>query len=351
MKKDYYKILGVEKKASDKEIRSAYKKLAIKYHPDRNPGNKEAEEKFKEVAEAYEILKDETKRKNYDMFGDPNASGGGFSGMDDIFSQFMGRGGNPFGDMFGHGFNTQKQKVYKGTNRALRVTITIEELYRGGDKAFGVKFQRPCHTCGGKGSTSGLGETICPHCGGTGQIIQTQSNGLFTTQQISPCPHCNGEGYVIKDPCPNCNGMGLEEVEEKVLINIPPFERIGQQFVIAGKGNSCFRNKGANGDLIYVFNVVNTNEYTLDGLDIVKTIEVPVLECITGEAKSYEHIDKRVHYINIPQGCKDGEIITCDGVGFRQNGNVGKLKFLVKHKMPTVTNEALELINKLKTLV
>lgn len=356
MRRDYYEILGINKNATDKEIRAAYKKLAIKYHPDRNPGDKEAEEKFKEVAEAYEVLKDEQKRKNYDTFGSATGSvGGGFdmNNMSDIFSKFgnhfnMDDIFSTFGSRFSH---SGKNKLYKGTNRTLKFTITIEELYNGGTKDYFVKFQRPCSSCNGSGSKSNNEEVVCPHCGGTGQIVERKSNGVFYSEQISPCPHCNGEGYTLKDPCDKCNGTGLEDKEEKITIQIPEYSIISNQFLVKYKGNSCFRGKGPNGDLVYVFKVIENKDYIIGNNDVIKIIQVPVLDCVTGITQSYEHIDGKLHNISIPQACKDGDIIACDGLGLKHNNTYGKLKFLVKHKMPEVNQGVIDLLEKAKKLM
>lgn len=260
-KRDYYEVLGVDKNASTDEIKKAYKKMAIKYHPDRNPGNKEAEEKFKEAAEAYDVLHDDQKRQQYDQFGfnGPAGSGGfggGFGGsmnMDDIFSMFGdifgGRSGG-FGG-FGGGGQRRPQKQ-RGSDLRLKVRLSLSEISKGVNKKFKVRKDVPCSECHGSGAESGSGTDTCPTCHGSGVITHTTQSifGMMQTQGV--CPTCNGSGNVIKNKCKVCHGAGIVKGEEVVEINIPAGVGDGMVVNVPGKGNAA-PNNGINGDIqVYV---------------------------------------------------------------------------------------------------
>lgn len=260
-KRDYYEVLGVDKNASTDEIKKAYKKMAIKYHPDRNPGNKEAEEKFKEAAEAYDVLHDDQKRQQYDQFGfnGPAGSGGfggGFGGsmnMDDIFSMFGdifgGRSGS-FGG-FGGGGQRRPQKQ-RGSDLRLKVRLSLSEISKGVNKKFKVRKDVPCSECHGSGAEAGSGTDTCPTCHGSGVITHTTQSifGMMQTQGV--CPTCNGSGNVIKNKCKVCHGAGIVKGEEVVEINIPAGVGDGMVVNVPGKGNAA-PNNGINGDIqVYV---------------------------------------------------------------------------------------------------
>lgn len=260
-KRDYYEVLGVDKNASTDEIKKAYKKMAIKYHPDRNPGNKEAEEKFKEAAEAYDVLHDDQKRQQYDQFGfnGPAGSGGfggGFGGsmnMDDIFSMFGdifgGRSGG-FGG-FGGGGQRRPQKQ-RGSDLRLKVRLSLSEISKGVNKKFKVRKDVPCSECHGSGAEPGSGTDTCPTCHGSGVITHTTQSifGMMQTQGV--CPTCNGSGNVIKNKCKVCHGAGIVKGEEVVEINIPAGVGDGMVVNVPGKGNAA-PNNGINGDIqVYV---------------------------------------------------------------------------------------------------
>ena len=253
MKRDYYEVLGVGKNASEDEIKKAYRKIAIKYHPDRNPGDKEAEEKFKEAAEAYDVLHDPQKRQQYDQFGfdGPMGGFGGFGGasmnMDDIFSMFGDIfGGHGFGG-FGGGGGRRTQK-YRGSDLRLKVRLTLEEINQGVTKKFKVRKDIPCSHCHGTGAEAGSGTEQCPTCHGSGVITHTTQSifGMMQTQGV--CPTCGGEGTVIKNKCKHCGGTGVEKGEEVVEIKIPAGVAEGMVVNVPGKGNAGHR-KGVNGDI------------------------------------------------------------------------------------------------------
>ena len=275
-KRDYYEVLGVDKKASEDEIKKAYRKIAIKYHPDRNPGDKTAEEKFKEAAEAYSVLSDKQKRQQYDQFGfDGPNMGGGFGGfgaggfsMDDIFSMFGdvfgGRGG--FGGFSGFGGGQRAQ--YRGTDLRLKVRLTLQEISTGVTKKFKVRKDIVCSECNGSGAQKGSGSETCPTCHGQGYTVRTVRSILGMMQTQSECPTCHGEGTVIKNKCPHCSGQGIVKGEEVVEINIPAGVAEGMVVNVPGKGNAAPHN-GVPGNIqVYVEEEPN-DTFVRDGQDII----------------------------------------------------------------------------------
>ena len=263
-KRDYYEVLGVEKNASADEIKKAYRKKAIQYHPDRNPGDKEAEEKFKEAAEAYDVLSNPEKRARYDQFGHAGMSGaagnggpfGGFGGgmsMDDIFSMFGdifgGHGGfGGFSGFGGGGGNTQ-QRYHRGSDLRVKVKLTLKEISTGVEKKFKLKKYVPCPHCHGSGAEGNGGVETCPTCKGTGSIIRNQQTILGTMQTRTTCPTCGGEGHIIKNKCKECGGEGIVYGEEIVTVKIPKGVAEGMQLSMSGKGNAGKHN-GVPGDLL-----------------------------------------------------------------------------------------------------
>ena len=272
-KRDYYEVLGVSKGASEDEIKKAYRKIAIKYHPDRNPGDKDAEEKFKEAAEAYDVLHDPQKRQQYDQFGFDGPMGGGFGGfggasmnMDDIFSMF--------GDIFGgHGFGgfgggSRRPQQHRGSDLRLKVRLTLEEINQGVTKKFKVRKDIPCQHCHGTGAEAGSGNEQCPTCHGSGVITHTTQSifGMMQTQGI--CPTCGGEGVVIKNKCHECGGEGVVKGEEVVEIKIPAGVAEGMVVNVPGKGNAGRRN-GINGDIQVFIEEEKNESFIRDGNDLI----------------------------------------------------------------------------------
>lgn len=351
MEKDFYRILGVEKNASDDEIKKAYKKLALKYHPDRNPGNKEAEEKFKEAAEAYSILSDKEKRQRYDTYGTADATGFADMDINDIFSRF--RHMNPFEDMFGGGFSGNAQRVYRGEDKRVSVSLTLEELYNGGKKSISYSLHRHCKTCGGSGSKTGKIEK-CPYCGGTGFVTETNRQHGIIMQQSYPCPYCHGTGEVLSEPCDDCGGSGFVNTTEKSEITIPFIDQVVQGgIVIDGKGHSCANNRGGNGRLILKYNVRLDGDYTLDSnnySNVIKTVDVPILDCITGGSVKVSYFNNSTFKVDVKKCTVDGMTYRLKGKGLPlSNGSRGDLLIKVRMVMPKDLNDnEIKTLNKLK---
>lgn len=332
--RDYYEILGVNKNASAEEIKVAYKKMAIKYHPDRNPDDKEAEAKFKEAAEAYDVLRDPEKRSRYDQFGPEGVKGmGGFSGqgmnMDDIFSMF----GDIFGNAAGFGgfggFNTGRgngrgsKPVYKGQDQRLRVELTLKEIVNGTTKKFKLKKYVKCDHCHGSGSTSGSTST-CQTCHGSGYVVKTKQSffGIMSTQTV--CPECQGEGVVIKDKCPACHGEGIVIGEEVVEVKFPAGLTDGMILNVPGKGSAGRRN-GVNGDLQIVISEKPDDTLVRDGNDLVYNLVLPIPTAILGGEAEVPTIDGKAK-ITIAPGTQPGTVLRLKDKGIPevQGYNKGK---------------------------
>ena len=278
-KRDYYEVLGVDKTASEDEIKKAYRKIAIKYHPDRNPGNKEAEEKFKEAAEAYDVLHDPQKRQQYDQFGFAGQGGaggfGGFGGasmnMDDIFSMFgdiFGGHAGGFGGFGGFGGGQRRPQQHRGSDLRLKVKLTLQEISTGVTKKFKVRKDVVCQHCHGSGSADGGASETCPTCHGSGVISHTTQSifGMMQTQGV--CPTCNGEGKIIKNKCHECGGTGVVKGEEVVEINIPAGVIEGMVVNVPGKGNAGRRN-GIPGDIQVFIEEEPNDTFVRDGNDLI----------------------------------------------------------------------------------
>lgn len=325
-KRDYYEVLGVDKNASAEDIKKAYRKKAIQYHPDKNPGDKEAEEKFKEAAEAYEVLSDPQKRQRYDQYGFAGMGGaGGFNGgqgmnMEDIFSQFgdlfeswgMGGGGH-FSSFFGGQRGGGGQRVRRGSDLRVRVHVTLEEIATGVDKKIRVKKLVPCQDCHGTGSADGSQGDVCPTCKGTGRIVRTQ-RGIFGMMQVQDeCPTCHGEGRIIKNKCPKCNGEGVVRAEEVIDIHIPAGVTGGMQIPVHGKGNAA-PNGGVPGDLLVLIEEEEHKDFVREGNDLVYNLllDMPtailggqvIIPTLQGEAK-----------ITITPGTQPGKVLRMRGKG------------------------------------
>ena len=322
-KRDYYEVLGVNKSATDDEIKKAYRKIAIKYHPDRNPGNKEAEEKFKEAAEAYDVLHDPQKRQQYDQFGF-NAPGGGFGGFggggfstDDIFSMFGdifgGHGGfSGFGGGFGGGQHQAPQ--YRGADLRIKVTLSLQEIATGITKKFKVKKDIGCDTCHGSGAEAGSQPTTCPHCNGSGVVMKTVRTMLGIMQTQTECPECHGEGKIIKNKCKQCGGTGVVKGDEVVEVKIPAGVAEGMIVNVPGKGNAGPHN-GINGDIqVYIAEEKN-DTFVRDGNDVIYNLLLDIPTAILGGSVEIPTIDGSKVKIKIEPGTQPGKTLRLRGKG------------------------------------
>jgi len=325
-KRDYYEVLGVSKNATEDEIKKAYRKLAIKYHPDRNPGDKEAEEKFKEAAEAYDVLHDPEKRQRYDQFGFEGLEGGsgfgGFGGsggfsMDDIFSAFgdifgghSGFGG--FGSGFGGGSRQHAQ--YRGADLRLRVKLTLEEIATGTTKKFKVHKDVACPHCHGTGSEDGTGSTTCPTCHGQGVVVKTVRTMLGLMQTQTECPTCHGEGTVIKNKCKQCGGTGVVKGEDVVEINIPAGVAEGMVVNVSGKGNAAPHN-GVNGDIQVYIQELPHEKFVRDGQDLIYNLLLDFPTAALGGDVEVPTIDGKKAKVTIEPGTQPGKALRLRGKG------------------------------------
>jgi len=323
-KRDYYEILGVSKSSTSDEIKKAYRKVAMKFHPDRNPGDHTAEEKFKEAAEAYEVLSDSEKRAQYDRFGHSAfgpGRGGGFSGhgmnMDDIFSQF----GDIFGDdMFGSFFSggsrssSRRSHGTRGTNLRVRIKVNYEEMAKGTSKTIKVKKYIVCNTCGGSGAKDKNSSQTCRTCGGNGQVRRVQNTFLGQMQTVTTCPDCNGEGSIITNKCPACRGEGRVYGEETVTLDIPAGVQEGMQLSMSGKGNMGERG-GGPGDLVILIEEEQHPFLHREGLNVAYDLHVSFPEVVFGTNIEVPTIDGRAK-IKIPAGTQSGKIFRLKGKGF-----------------------------------
>ena len=324
-KRDYYEVLGVGKTSSAEEIKKAYRKVAMQYHPDRNPGDKAAEEKFKEAAEAYEILSDNDKKAQYDRYGHAGVSGngrGGFSGggmnMDDIFSQFGDVFGDDlFGSFFGGGQRRgggQRNRGIRGSNLRIKLKLTYEEIAKGVNKNIKVKKYVSCSTCGGNGAKDKSSIQTCSTCGGSGQVRKVQNTFLGQMQTVTTCPTCSGEGTTITSKCGTCKGEGRVFNEETVSIDIPAGVVEGMQLNISGKGNAGERG-GSPGDLIILIEEEPHKELQREGLNVVYDLHISFTDAVFGIQTEVPTIDGRAK-IKIPAGTQSGKIFRLKGKGF-----------------------------------
>jgi len=324
-KRDYYEILGVLKSASQDEIKKAYRKVALQFHPDRNPDNKEAEEKFKEAAEAYEILGDPDKRAKYDQFGHAGVKGGhgghgpgGHMNMEDIFSQFGDVFGedSPFGSFFGGGSSQTKRgrgTGARGSNLRIKVKMTLEEISKGAKKTIKVKKYVSCHTCNGSGAKDKSSVSNCSTCGGAGVVRRVQQTILGHMQTTTTCPTCNGSGSMITAKCNTCKGEGREYGEETITIDIPAGVHEEIQLSMNGKGNMGERN-GPPGDLIVQIEELPHEELTREGNDVLYNLYITFPEAVMGTNVEVPTIDGKAR-IKIEPGTQGGKVLKLKGKG------------------------------------
>ena len=357
-KRDYYEVLGVAKAASTDEIKKAYRKVAMQFHPDRNPGDKSAEEKFKEAAEAYEILSDSDKKAQYDRYGHAAFSGngrsyggGGHMNMDDIFSQFGDIfGDDVFGSFFGGGQarTGKRRQGIKGSNLRIKLKLNYEELAKGVTKSVKVKKYVPCNTCQGSGAKDKNSVQTCGSCGGSGQVRKVTNTFLGQMQTVTTCPTCNGEGTTITAKCSSCKGEGRIYGEETVSIDIPAGVQEGMQLSLSGKGNAGERG-GSNGDLIILIEEEAHPELQREGLNVAFDLHISIPDAIFGINVEVPTIDGRAK-IKIPPGTQSGKIFRLKGKGFPAVNSYEKGDQLIHVNVWTPQNLTAEEKNMLEKL-
>ncbi|MBN9350322.1 MAG: molecular chaperone DnaJ [Chitinophagaceae bacterium] len=323
-KRDYYEVLEVNRNSTPDEIKKSYRRIAMKFHPDRNPGNKEAEEKFKEAAEAYEVLSDPEKRAKYDRFGfnafGPGRGGaGGFGGgmnMEDIFSQFGDIfGDDMFGSFFGGGRSGRSQRRgVRGSNLRVRIKLNYEEIAKGATKTIKVKKYILCPQCHGSGAKDRNSLQTCHTCGGSGQVRRVQNTFLGQMQTVTTCPECNGEGSIITNKCSQCRGEGRIYGEENVKIDIPAGVSEGMQLSLSGKGNAGERG-GSAGDLIILIEEEKHPQLQREGSNVAFNLYISFTDAVFGIQTEVPTIDGRAK-IKIPAGTQSGKIFRLKGKGF-----------------------------------
>ncbi len=358
-KRDYYEVLGVEKNASTQEIKKAYRKLALKFHPDKNPDDKEAEDKFKEAAEAYEVLSNEEKKAKYDRFGHAGmGGGGGFGGggmnMDDIFSQFgdiFGGGGGGFGGFGGFGGGGRgARRVNRGSNIRVKVKMTLADVVNGVEKKIKVKKYVSCKPCSGSGAEGGSGGfTTCDTCKGAGQVNRITNTFLGQMQTASTCPTCGGDGKIITNKCNSCHGDGIVKDDDTIELKIPAGVEDGMQLSVSGKGNMGARN-GVAGDLIVQIEEEEHKELKRDGNNILYDLYIPFPDAILGTEVTVPTVNGKAK-IKIEPGTQGGKVLRLRNKGIPEvNGyRTGDQMVNVNVWTPqALSKEEREMIEKLK---
>lgn len=353
-KRDYYDILEVSKGASADEIKKAYRKQAIKYHPDKNPGDKAAEDKFKEAAEAYEVLSDQQKRQRYDQFGHAGVSGaggqggGGFHNMDDIFSNF--------GDIFGGAFNfgggggqRSGRRVNKGSNLRVKVKLTLEEVAAGTEKKIKVQKYVSCDKCTGTGAANGSAYSKCSTCGGRGQVNRVQDTILGRMQTTSACPACGGEGQTITDKCKSCYGDGIVRGDEVISLRIPAGVHDGIQLNVSGKGNAGPRG-GIPGDLIVAIEVADHDHFIRQDNNLLHEHHLNIADAALGTTIEIPTLDGKAR-VKVEPGTQSGKILRLKGKGIPDLNGYGRGDLLISLQVWTpqhLSSEEKQMLEKIR---
>lgn len=346
-KRDYYEVLGVDRGASADEIKKAYRKAALKFHPDKNPGDKDAEEKFKEAAEAYDVLSNPDKKARYDQFGHEGMGagaggfgGGGFGGggftMEDIFSQF----GDIFGGHFGggggfggfSGGGGGGHRVSRGSDLRIKVKLTLKEIVNGATKKLKINKQITCDQCGGTGAKDKDSYSTCQTCNGSGYVSQVVNTFFGLTQTTQPCPTCHGEGKIITNPCPKCHGEGTVRGEEVIELKIPAGVGEGMQLSVSGKGNAA-RHGGVPGDLLVLIEEEPDKELVRDGNDLIYNLNLTIPQAVLGVSTEIPTVDARAK-IKIEPGTQAGKVLRLRGKGVPDVNGYGRGDLLVVVNIP-----------------
>ena len=360
-KRDYYEVLGVAKTATPEELKKAYRKLAIKYHPDKNPGDKEAEEKFKEAAEAYDVLSDPEKRQKYDQFGHnmgpQGFPGGGFGGghgftMEDIFSQFGdifgGHGGFDMGGFGSAAGGRPRKRQRRGDDLRITLKLSLEDIAKGISKTLELKAFAKCDHCNGTGAKDGTAFVTCPTCHGSGTVMRTQQTIFGLSQSAAVCPECNGDGKIIKENCTYCNGTGVQHKEQVVSFNIPAGVADGMTLTVKGKGNAPMHG-GVNGDLLVVIEEIKHPELIRDGNDVVYNLMLDFPTAALGGSVEVPTIGGRAR-LKIAPGTQPGKILRLRGKGLPSTEGYGtgdELVNVMVYVPETLNDEERKLIEQL----
>jgi len=356
-KRDFYDVLGVSKDASKDEIKKAYRKQALKFHPDKNPGDNSAEEKFKEAAEAYEVLQDDQKKSRYDRYGHAGVSGAGsgFSGggmtVEDIFSQFgdiFGGGFGGFGGFSGFGNSHTAGRTIKGSNLRVKVKLSLKDIANGVEKKIKVNKYISCKQCNGTGAANGTAYHTCSTCHGAGQVTRISNTFLGQVQTSSTCPSCNGQGKTISEKCLECHGEGVIRDNEVIKISIPAGVGKGMQMTVSGKGNAA-RRGGVNGDLIVIIDEEKHPDLIRDGNDLMYSLYLSISEAALGTNIEIPTIEGKVK-IKIDPGTQPGKILRLRGKGIPDVNGYGKGDLLVTLSVwipKTLSNEEKRTLTKL----
>ena len=338
-KRDYYEVLGVDKNATADDIKRAYRKLAVKYHPDKNPGNKEAEEKFKEAAEAYSVLSDSDKKMKYDQFGHAGVDGagpdfsGGFGNLNDILNDlFGGAFGGGFGGFggFGGGFGggQRRERVYRGRDIRVRVKLTLEEIAKGVEKEISIEKNVPCPDCGGRGARNSSDIKTWPACNETGQVQRVVNSFLGQTGTYSTCQQCGGEGKIISNPCHTCNGTGLVRQRETIKVKIPAGVEAGMQMTVQGEGHAA-KNNGINGDLLVVIEEQEHPDFRREGSNLLYTKVISIVDAMLGCEVEIPCLDGK-YKVKVEPGTQSGTVVRLRGKGLPSVNSYGTGDLYVK---------------------
>ena len=349
-KRDYYEVLGVAKTATADELKKAYRKKAMMYHPDKNPGDKVAEEKFKEVNEAYEVLSDEKKRSTYDQYGHDGMDsafgggtghysyGGGFGGFEDILSDLFGGMGGGFGGFGGFG-GGGRRGPRRGSDMKISLNLTFKEAIFGTEKKIKIKRKEGCHECDGSGAKPGSGTKTCDKCGGRGQVNIRQQTPFGIVQQTTVCDKCGGEGTVVENPCGTCNGTGIEEKERTISVKIPAGVDNNSILPLRGEGNKGAKG-GAQGDLLVYMNVKDDEVFEREGDDIYLEMPITYAQAVLGADITIPTIEGKVK-LKVPEGTQSHKIFRLRGKGVQNVNGYGRGDQYV-----TVTIETPKKLNK-----
>lgn len=349
-KRDYYEVLGVSKDASADEIKSAYRKMALKYHPDHNPNNPEAEQKFKEAAEAYDVLRDPERRANYDRFGtaDPSMGGSGFTSAEDIFSQFSEVFGDFFGGAFG-GSRSRGPRPQQGDDLRYNLSLSFREAAQGKETTIKIPRHEPCPDCNGLGAAKGTSRETCKKCGGSGQVAIRQGFMQF----VQPCPACHGQGFTIPKPCPRCKGSGIVERMRELSVRIPAGVFDGARLRLRGEGEMGVHG-GPPGDLYVVLHVDEDDVFERDEQDLIYTAVITFPQAALGSRIQIPSINEgETLSLDIPKGTQSGKEFQIRGKGLKYPGEkrMGDLIVRIVVKTPTkLTKEQEDLLREFERL-